>query len=464
LSLVSGLNVRTKLTLGYVLALALALMAFSCVLYFLFRNNLYSDLDVKIRNDLELADDHISDLLAASNESSVQDPENWLIEVWDEGGNRRFSSSDPKEYLLGQLDPSCLGHKSPYNTVARGLDVRIFCQESSMGGYILRVARLTEKASRELEGLLFVMVLGTPLIVLLASGMGYLLARRALKPVADMTQAARQISASSLSERLPVSNPKDELGMLAQAFNESFDGLERSFHQMKRFTSDASHELRTPLTAIRTLGEVTLNSNDSKTDARETIANILEESDRLGSLCESLLTLSRGDAGQAKLSPVKSDLKLLISEVAALLHILAEERGQTLKVGGAQSVYAEVDPPILKQAITNLVDNAIKYCPEGAQIEIGLKEDAAYSYITVGDNGPGIAEEHRSKIFERFYRVDHSRSRSHDGSWTHAGAGLGLAIASWAVELHRGSIRLKSEVGIGSEFTIVIPKSDQKES
>src|SRR5207237_734049 len=151
---------------------------------------------------------------------------NWVIEIWDRNGNRVATTSDPGEFLLGKLDPECLGRNAPYNQRAQDLNARVFCRLSNQGEYVFRAARLTEKASRQLLELLEIIFLGIPLIVLLAGGLGYVLARRALKPISDMTGAARQITAKRLSERLPVQNSQDELGQLALAFNESFAGLE----------------------------------------------------------------------------------------------------------------------------------------------------------------------------------------------------------------------------------------------
>jgi heavy metal sensor kinase len=266
-----------------------------------------------------------------------------------------------------------------------------------------------------------------------------------------MAEHAKRINAENLSERLPVAGPGDELGQLAVVFNDTFARLERSFNEMRRFTADASHELRTPLTAIRSVGEVGLRGPKEAAAYRDIIGSMLEEVDRLTRLVDSLLTLSRQDAGQVVLNRERVDLVELGREVTAHLGTLAEEKGQRISVEGQAPVYVMADVLVLRQAVINLVDNAIKYSPEGESIRIRV-DDGRTPQVEVTDRGPGIALEHRDRVFERFYRADHARSRSLGG------CGLGLSIARWAVEAHGGHIDLESREGEGSTFRIVLPQ------
>ena len=173
------------------------------------------------------------------------------------------------------------------------------------------------------------LIVGLPLALGLAGAGGYFLARRALSPVERMARRAREINAESLGARIDVENPRDELGLLAQAFNETLARLQASFEQLKRFTSDASHELRTPLTAIRSVGEVGLQQDGDRDHYREVIGSMLEEAGRLGRLVESLLTISRADSGQIRLEQATIGLLPLVQEASVLLDVLAEEKGQT---------------------------------------------------------------------------------------------------------------------------------------
>src|SRR2546425_523249 len=311
---------------------------------------------------------------------------------------------------------------------------------------------------RELRELLMILGAGLPLAVAIAGMGGYFLARRALAPVSRMLERARTITAERLGERLPVENPGDELGQLAAVFNDAFARLERSFEQLRRFTADASHELRTPLTAMRSVGEVGLREHRDAAAYREIIGSMLEETDRLGRLVEGLLTLSRADGGNVLLKREGVDLAELARDVVAHLGVLAEEKRLSLAVEASVPVPAWVDRLVIRQALINLVDNAIKYTPPGGSVRIVVRDGAPGPTIEVADTGSGIPPEHRDRVFDRFYRIDKARSRDLGG------AGLGLAIARWAVEAHGGRIDLESVEGRGSTFRITLVHAEGSNS
>jgi signal transduction histidine kinase len=222
---------------------------------------------------------------------------------------------------------------------------------------------------------------------------------------------------------------------------------------MRHFTADASHELRTPLTAIRSVGEVGLRGRRDEAAYREIIGSMLEEVDRLALLVDRLLMLSRADTGKAKLSMDIVDVRLLAEEVADQLGVLAEEKEQSIQVRFETAPSWTGDRVVLRQALLNLVDNAIKYTPAGGSIEIRIAQTADGTTIEVSDTGPGIPAELQSRIFDRFYRVDRARSRENGGT------GLGLAIAKWAVEVNGGHLTLESAGGAGSRFRITLPQT-----
>jgi heavy metal sensor kinase len=307
-----------------------------------------------------------------------------------------------------------------------------------------------QRIEQQMDEILVVLVLGLPLIVGLAGVGGYVLARGALTPIDHLAADARRITAERLHERLSVANEHDEIGRLAAVINDTFARLEFSFDQLRRFTADASHELRTPLSVIRGIGELGLGETRSPAEYKEAIGSMLEEVDRLTRLVDTLLQLSRADAGTIQLSPERLDLSELARDVATSLGILAEERRQRLQVDAPEGVSIRADRLVLRDAITNLVDNAIKYGPQGSQIDITVRADTTQAALTVADEGPGIPAEHRERIFDRFYRVDEGRSREMGGT------GLGLAIAKWAVEANGGALAFVP-TGKGAAFRITLP-------
>jgi heavy metal sensor kinase len=304
----------------------------------------------------------------------------------------------------------------------------------------------------ELGQLALMLVLGLPLAVAVAGLGGYTLARRALLPIERMTERARFITAERLHDRLPVGNPDDEMGRLAIVFNETLGRLELSFDQMRRFTADVSHELRTPLTAIRSVGEVGLRGRRDEAAYRGIIGSMLEEVDRLASLVDRLLTLSRAETGQARLVLGDVDLRTLADEVAAHLSVLAEEKGQAIAVEGAGVPRAHADRTLVRQAVINLVDNAIKFSPAAGAIRIRVSATPSEAVLDVIDSGPGVEPAARDRIFDRFYR-------SMGGTSETTGAGLGLSIARGAVEAVGGHLTLHATGERGSTFRVTLPRA-----
>jgi heavy metal sensor kinase len=330
---------------------------------------------------------------------------------------------------------------------------RILSLRSMIGGEtaVIQVAGSEARERRDVRNLMLILILGLPLGVVAAGLGGYALACRALAPIDRMAERARTITAERLSDRLPVDNPKDELGRLATVFNDTLGTLESSFEQMRRFTADVSHELRTPLTAIRSVGEVGLRTRRAEGAYRAVISSMLEEVDRLTGLVDRLLALSRAESGRAKLSVEMVDLYDLALDVAGHLGVLAEEKGQSMVIEPSGRPQCVGDRLVLRQALINLVDNAIKYTPPAGRIRIRVMDSPGGAVVDVSDSGPGISRDSRSRIFDRYYRI----GASHAGD--PAGAGLGLSIARWAAEVSGGQLTLESEEGAGSTFRITLP-------
>ena len=224
-------------------------------------------------------------------------------------------------------------------------------------------------------------------------------------------------------------------------FNETLGRLDSSFTQMRRFTANVSHELRTPLTAIRSVGEVALREPHDAASYRAVVESMLEEADRLSGLVDRLLTVSRADSGDRRRARDAIDLAELADNVTAHLGVLAEEKEQALVVVRDGRPTFRGDRIVLRQALINLVDNAIKYTPAGGEIQVRVSASNGHAVLEVTDTGPGVPEQHAPYLFDRLYRVAGSRAPG-TGADLHGGdgAGLGLAIARWAVEANHGRL------------------------
>lgn len=322
---------------------------------------------------------------------------------------------------------------------------------------ILRVGYSLSSLRATVAETSMILLLAFPFGVGLAGVAGYYLARRALDRLAKMSTEADLITATSLDQRLPVENPDDELGQIALVLNKLLARLEAAFSQLRNFTSNVSHELRTPLAAIRSVGEVGLQSERTPAEYRDIIGSMLEEVSRLTDMVETLLIISRADAGQFQLHATQFEFSTLIEEAADLVQILAEEKKQELQVSVAQNAQVVADRLLLRLAIVNILHNAVRYSPERTPISLSVSKvsepsnNQLWVQFDVVDSGPGIPGEEQSKVFERFYRIDKARSREQGG------AGLGLAIAKWAVEINGGRIGVQSTDRGSCRFFIQLP-------
>ena len=321
---------------------------------------------------------------------------------------------------------------------------------------LIRVGYSQDLIWNQLKQTMLVLLLASPLVLAGAAWAGYRVAGRALEPVSKMAHRAEQINSERLNERLPVENPHDELGHLAGVFNAMLSRIEQSFEQLQRFTADASHELRTPLAAIRSIGEVRLQEGATPEEYRDTIGSMLEEVNRLTTIVESLLTLSRADAGQIRIQVSVFPLIALVREAATLLEVLIEDKELTFRLTGDESAGVQGDRLYVRQAVVNILHNAVKFTPPGGSISAHVKCCGdSRAELSVTDTGPGVPPEHVEKVFERFYRVDGSRPGRTDGS--EMGAGLGLSVARWAVEANSGEIGVRSGPESGATFWIRLP-------
>jgi heavy metal sensor kinase len=458
-------SLRLRLTLWYAITSTIILLALGGMLLFVVNGRLISQMDRQLRGDFEMVESRVA-RDSAGDLGWLGDGQDQDELEWEKQAGPWFEILSPAGSILLREGPSSdwkaissLTHReyavAPFSAeMQRHLHVRVLENSTRIAGepVVLRVFRSEAELRRAMAELGAVLALGLPLAVALSAVGGYLIAHRSLSPMSHIAARARQITAESLEGRPPVPNPHDELGQLATVFNATLARLENSFTELRRFTADASHELRTPLTALRAVGEAALrpDAGDPKS-LREALSSMLEETRRLSDLVDALLLLARADTSGVSPSLEQVDLTGLVNEVRETLLVLAEEKTQQIEMI-AEQLTIRADRELLRLALLNLAHNAIRYSAEGLMISLRVRRQEANAVVEVIDRGPGIAPEHQRKIFERFYRVDKARSRASGG------AGLGLAIARWAIERQGGHVELESELGRGSLFRIVMPR------
>ena len=304
--------------------------------------------------------------------------------------------------------------------------------------------------------LLWILIVNGTMALTGATLVGYWIARRVTNPILEITACAERISAENLTDRVPHQVQSHELNRLASTLNRTFDRLQKSIHEIRRFTADAAHELRTPLTVIRTEAEVALREAALSDLAIppflvRVVDVTLAEATRLSTLVDQLLMLSRQDAGLYTPHHEEVSLEALLLDVSDTLRIVIENKRQNLVIGPLSPQTVNGDDSSLSQLFFNLIENAMKYTPAGGTITVSSRSSSDQVQITVADTGIGIDRDHIEHLFQRFYRVDASRSSQ--------GTGLGLAISHAIVTAHQGQIRVDSQIGQGTIVTVVLPAS-----
>jgi heavy metal sensor kinase len=325
---------------------------------------------------------------------------------------------------------------------------------NSANSYLVRVGIPLTPADDAQRGFLHSLLFLTPLGILLAALVGWEMARRALRPMRALATAASRIDIEQLQQRLPTRGAGDEVDEVAQAFNETLARLENSVGQMKQFTASISHELRTPLTTLRGEAEIALLQARSVEEYKRVLASQLEEFDKLSHMINQLLILANAEAGEIQWTAQSVDLSDLVASLLEQLEPVAAVKKITLEGANLEPhVHVRGDASWIERVILNLVDNAIKFTPEGGNVKVSLSLEGQQAALLVEDNGIGIPATALPHIFERFYRAEPSRSKQI------AGVGLGLALARWIVGKHGGRITVESQVGKGSRFTVFLPLS-----
>ncbi len=398
------------------------------------------------------------------NLSQLNLPEDIYVQIW--GRTNNLIGASPNIRILNTpLDAGSIHSTIPVwqdvNRVGarlRVLTVPLVASNRQEG--ILQVGTRMDVVNAAQQTLLEVLVIGTAVAIVAAGLAAWFSSRQAIHPLDNVTKAALQItSADDLSRRIPYSgSPKDEVGQLVAAFNQTLSRLENLFSTQRRFLADVGHELRTPLTVIK--GNVGLMRKIKDFD-EESLVSIEDEVDRLTRMVGDLLLLAQAESGKIFLAHEVVELDTLLLEVLNQMQVLAHDKVK-LNLGDIDQVLVCGDRDRLKQVMVNLVGNAINYTPKGGEIVVGLGKVSERAQLTVTDNGPGISPEDLPHIFERFYRSEKSRTRQKDGK----GYGLGLSIAYWIVRNHNGRIEVNSTLGKGTTFCVWLPlaQGDCKET
>jgi len=472
-------SVRTRLTIWYVGILALVIVVFGAGIYALLSLALNTRLDSGLRASVDATlvslarggaegEPSLVAAVKALSESSFREQ---AVAIFDSGGRLIAEKTGPDGNHARLPFPLAIPRDTiDFSVVARepagsSEDFRVAARRVAVTWdrepYLIVVAQSMKSVSEGLAPVREALFIGIPIAMALAGIVGWFLAGKSLSPVRTMAETARRITAENLEQRLPVANPKDELGSLATTFNELLSRLDGSFDQQRRFMADASHELRTPLHVMRTAAEVTLDQEHrSEHEYRDALHTVAVQAQRLTRIVDDMFTLARADAGDRSLSISDFYLDELIEEVVRASRILGSRKNVTVTSNTPAEAPVRGDEDLLRRMILNLADNAVKHTPPGGSVALTLDHEGGAYRIRVSDSGPGIPADAQARIFERFYRAQESRERSEGGHG--AGAGLGLSIALWIAEAHGGRLALERSDESGSVFRVTLPAAPEQ--
>ena len=464
-------SLRSRLTVSYVLFFTLLLVFVG----FLFRDVLISILDTQARDALAEEWAAVKGYLRIENQRPI-----WYFDRWDPDEARTVEQLR-QVYLLADAEGNVLDVSTAYQSI--GIDSLAQMQAAlkakeplnqirtgSRGGlYMVRSGAVSDEKHR-----LYYMAIGRPIgdsrkiihrftviysaclpLMMAVSGFfGWLLAGRALEPVNSVSVAAQQITSSNLNLQIPLRGAGDELDHLIDAFNHMIERLNRSFEQIRQFSTDVSHELRTPLTAIRGQLEVALFTAKTPDQFRDAMVNALQDVEQLSNIVRALLLLSQAESGQLALQMAPLDLAPIAADIVDQFQIPAEAENVSLSSDLPRECQVTADRTQMERLLSNLLSNAIKYTPSGGHVWVRLDCVNGRARLEVEDTGLGIPEDQLPHIFDRFYRVRSANTNPIQG------LGLGLSFVSWIVRAHGGVIDVTSAVGQGSRFTVTLPLAE----
>jgi heavy metal sensor kinase len=448
-------SIKFRLTIWYLVVIAFLILAFGIIAYFMMSYNLYNNQDDFLRSRmLELQ----TEMQVDSSKITFTDRPADMVMIYDSnydllqslGPNVQFMNINNlvKRALLGS--PGIFQN----SLTADNQKVRLLAAPATVNGnrIVIIVGRSSADIQETLASFRKILAFSGLAIIIFAAAGGVFLANRVLKPVDQISQAAREIGESDLSRRIEI-NSQDELGRLSGTLNGMFGRLEAAFNRQRQFTADASHELRTPLAIIQAESTLSLEKGRSQQEYLKSLETVAQESAFMATIIEKLLFLARVDAGREPYSFQELNVQEIMLDLSQDMEVLAKEKNLNFTHGRLEDPRVIGDKIKLKQLFLNIMSNAINYTPSGGTVSFEVYRDKDMAVVAISDTGIGIPPENLPFLFERFYRVDKTRSRSEGGS------GLGLSIAEKIAEAHGGKIDVESQLGEGSTFRVSLPLS-----
>jgi signal transduction histidine kinase len=444
------MSIKFKISLWFSSMLLIILCFFSFIIYFIMSEVLYTDAENQLKIDAIQA----SSIIEAEGEERYFDnpltllvPNAFLI-LYDAKGNSSSLGSVAKQMIKIPLAADSIRKTKIDNNSWILYDEPIKADGITVGW--VRVSRSLMPIVDSLNKFKLILFISIPVYIIVSVLGGLFLAKRALHPIDSITKTARAIGQGNINQRLKLPKVKDEVGRLAETFDEMLDKIEAAFKKERQFTTDASHELRTPITIISAHAEDALETNNKK-DYKEALEIIYKESQKMSVMVSQLLLLSRSDEGKYHMEIEDIDLKLIIGEIVGEMKDSAKANNIKLYFNAEEDLIIKADQTLITRLFINIINNAIKFSRKGGFVKVNVSTDSAkkFAKILIEDNGIGIPKEDIENIFNRFYQVDKSRNDK--------GTGLGLAIAKWIIDMHKGTIDIESELGTGTKFYINLP-------
>lgn len=454
-------TIRIRLTAWYISIFSCLLIVFSTYVYSLLARDLERKFDGSLLRAAHITANYLAEFYErnkaiAGAQETVRDAQFGSLRVAIAREGKIIAASDAATTSV--VNSAHIGQPKSVNSslivtdARRGLRLAAVSFEIDRTPYAAIVLEPLAELNGELARVRRTMFFPLLAALVLAALGGFVMAGKSLEPIVTISSQAEHISAKNLNARLHhVSHPADELSRLTEVINSLLARLDSSFRIMREFIADASHDLRTPVTIIRTEADVTLSQDRSCSEYRRSLEAIRDQAKRMARIVTDMLVLARADAGQQSAHFEELYLNELVEECCEAAQTISKSAGVRLSVEHGEDVPFRGDEELIRGMVANLLDNAIRYTPEGGSVSVRLVPNHSFVELIVADTGVGIPSECQARVFDRFYRVPNSRNVSD------AGSGLGLSIVKVAAEAHSGSVAVSSEPGHGSTFTVTLP-------